>query len=76
MWPDGIGWNVETIFWIQTSVIEVAIFVSIYWLVHKFRRIMAREKEIVAFIDRSLAKSPADLELERLRRGTEDEVQV
>jgi hypothetical protein len=65
--PAGFGWNVTTIFWIQTTAIEVGIAAGIWGLYRVLAPIIERKDKIVAEVDRWTAPNPADEELRRKR---------
>jgi len=63
--PSGLGWNVTTIFWLQTTCVEVAIFVAVVYLP---RYILKLLKPYTDYADSMMTgENEADRELRRVR---------
>lgn len=53
--PSGVGWNIETLTWVQTLTLELGISYGIWWLVSRFRPMLAKlpalERRLASFLD-------------------------
>jgi hypothetical protein len=66
--PDGFGWNVITLTWLQTGALEVGIAAGVWTMYRILRPIVERQARIVAWIDSVTEPTEADREREIVRR--------
>ncbi len=70
-YPAGIGWNVETLTWVQITFMEAALIWMMSWMIRQFKPLMDRLPKILVAIDEWVNRdmSEADKELAKKKRA-------
>jgi hypothetical protein len=67
----GFGFNVPTVLWIQTTILEISIVALVAWLLRLLRPVIARLPIVIKALD-DARENEADRELSKMRERRDD----